>query len=156
VKKELLQLVVGQLEEERKFLEAAAKASFQAATDDESRPENQYDTRALEASYLAAAQNKRLQEVGKMIHVLRNFPLRDPEGTVVSGSLLTLESEGEKYHYFLLPFGAGICLEKGGVRTTVVTADSPLGSQLMGKKMGDLVELKRAGGTKEFELLAIV
>lgn len=156
MKKELLQLVIAQLEEERNFLEASAKASFHAATDEENRPENQYDTRALEASYLAAAQNKRLQEVGKMIHVLRNFPLRASEGKVVSGSLLTLESEGEKFHYFLLPFGAGISLDKGGVRTTVVTVDSPLGTQLMGKKMGELVELKRAGGSREFEVLAIV
>lgn len=156
MKKELLQIVIQQLEDERKFLEASAKASYEAATGDESKPENQYDTRALEASYLAAAQNKRLQEVDKMIHVLRNFPLRPSEGTVVPGSLLTLESDGEKYHYFLLPYGAGLSLDKGGMRTTVVTVDSPLGSQLMGRKMGDLVELRRPGGAREFEILAIV
>jgi transcription elongation GreA/GreB family factor len=152
-KRPLIAAVLAQLKEELAHLEAATQAALSAATDEESRPENQYDTRALEASYLAAAQGKRVQDVKRMIAVLEDFPVREMSGPLGSGSLAEVETEGRKLWYFLLPFGAGVAAGSNGHKVTVVTIDSPLGKLLMGKKPGDLVALPRPGGAKEYEIL---
>jgi transcription elongation GreA/GreB family factor len=154
VKKELLAKVVSTLQEEYETVSAAAKAAIHAATAEESQPENQYDTFALEASYLAAAQGRRVQELERMIQVLTNFPLA-PANVVGSGALLELESDGKEFYYFLLPFGAGVSLEVGGKKATVVTLDSPLGQLFQGKKAGDTVEFARGGAVKEYEILSL-
>jgi len=154
VKKELLAKVVSTLQAEFETVSAAAKAAIHAATAEESQPENQYDTFALEASYLAAAQGRRVQELERMIQVLSSFPLA-PCSNVGSGSLLEVESDGQRFYYFLLPFGAGVSLEVSNKKATVVTLDSPLGQLFQGKKAGDTVEFTRGGAVKEYEILSL-
>ena len=154
-KRELLDAVRMELHSELAHLEQATKAALAAATDEESRPENQYDTRALEASYLAAAQGKRVQELKKMLNLLEQFPLSENSAVISSGSLAEVESEGKKSWYFLLPFGAGVSAESNGQKVAVATIDSPLGQLLIGKKAGELAELPRPGGAKEFEILGV-
>jgi transcription elongation GreA/GreB family factor len=154
-KQELLRSVKVELQAELAHLEQATKAALSAATDEESRPENEYDTRALEASYLAAAQGKRVLELKRMLGVIEAFPVNENNGPAGSGSLVEVESEGKRNWYFLLPFGAGVSAVSGGHKVAVVTLDSPLGRALLGKKAGDLAELPRPGGPKEFEILGV-
>ena len=66
-KKELIQKLILSLEEELLALKTAAQATYQAATHEESKPENEYDTFALEASYLAGAQAKRAGQIDEII-----------------------------------------------------------------------------------------
>lgn len=153
-KEELLRAVKTELQAELAHLEQATKAALSAATDEESRPENEYDTRALEASYLAAAQGKRVLELKRMLGMIESFPAVENSGPVSSGSLVEVESEGKRSWYFLLPFGAGVSAESSGQRVAVVTLDSPLGRALSGKRAGDMAELPRPGGPKEFEILS--
>lgn len=154
-KQELLRSVKTELQAELVHLEQATKAALSAATDDESRPENQYDTRALEASYLAAAQGKRVLELKRMLAMLEAFPATESRGPASSGSLVEAESEGKQSWYFLLPFGAGVSASSSGQKVAVVTLDSPLGRALAGKRVGEVAELPRPGGPKEFEILSI-
>lgn len=154
-KQELLLAVKRELQAELAHLEQATKAALSAATDEESRPENEYDTRALEASYLAAAQGKRVLEIKRMLGVIETFPSAATSGPIVSGSLVEVESEEKTSWYFLLPFGAGVSASSSGQKVAVVTLDSPLGRALLGKKAGDVAELARPGGPKEFEILSV-
>lgn len=155
MKKQLLASVVAQLQAELDHLRVAVKAALDAATSEESKPENQYDTRALEASYLAAAQGKRLQELQRMIEILREFPEIHSE-VATSGSLLEISSDAKVSFYFLLPFGAGLSAEAGTQKATVVSLDSPLGKLLLGRRSGDSVEFSRAGATKDYEILKVL
>ena len=68
-KQVLLHLIVAQLKESRDALVRAANAAHEEATHEESTAENKYDTRGLEASYLAEAQSRRVAEVDKTIHL---------------------------------------------------------------------------------------
>lgn len=145
-----------ELQAELAHLEQATKAALSAATDEESRPENQYDTRALEASYLAAAQGKRVLDLKRMLGMIEGFPVSENNGPASSGSLVEVDSEGKQNWYFLLPFGAGVSAISGGHKVAVVTLDSPLGQALSGKKAGDMAELPRPGGPKEFEILRLL
>ncbi len=157
MKKQILDSVLEQLEEECRFLRQAAKAAEEAATSEESKPENEYDTRALEASYLAQAQGKRLQELQKMMEHLKSFPTRENPGSLIaSGSLVQVDSEGNTLWYFLLPWGAGLQAIANNEKITVVSLDSPLGLALQGKKAGDIFTFSRPKGSREYEILQVL
>lgn len=151
MKAAVLQAVTTKLEAELATLRQASEAAYDAATGEESRPENQYDTRALEASYLAAGQAKRVQDTERMITVLKSFPTT-ASSVAGSGALVEAESEERSFWFVLLPFGAGITVEVAGRKISVVTLDSPLGQAMSGKKSGDSFELARPGGAKEYEI----
>ena len=157
MKAQLLQQLITALERDLAASQAAAKAAMENATGEESKPENQYDTRALEASYLAAGQNARVEELKRGLQILRALPLRAyDEGTpIAAGALVELDAEGETSTYFVLPAGAGLSVEEGGRRVQVLTPDSPLGRLVMGKAEGDSLEFVRAGTRKEYEIVRV-
>src|SRR4051812_3963394 len=76
-KARVVALVVERLMAERESLVSAARAAHEAATHAESKPEDQYDTRGLEASYLAAAQARRVEEIDRAIQVFRTGTAKD-------------------------------------------------------------------------------
>lgn len=156
-KKNLLQMVIGQLETELGNARAAASSAHEAATAEENRPENQFDTRALEASFLARGQAARVAELEHAIKVLRDFPLKPlgDEDPVQTGALVTVECDGAEQMHFVLPSGAGLNVTSGKHKISVVTTSSPLGTELMGKSAGDSFVFKRGGASKEYEILSI-
>ncbi len=156
-KQKLLQSIISQLEAELLNAREAARASHEAATAEENRPENQYDTRALEASFLARGQAARVNELEQSIHVLRNIPARPfPSGTPIqAGALVVLDREGEEFFHFVLPSGAGMQAFSGTIRIPVVTTNSPLGAELLGKSAGDSFVFKRGASAKEYAIVSV-
>jgi transcription elongation GreA/GreB family factor len=155
MKAKVLASILSQLEEELKIVEQAFEAAHEAATSEESKPENQYDTRALEASYLAEAQAKRAFDLKKMIQALRSFPKESKSSQIEPGSLVHLRSEEKENWYIVSPFGAGITAEEAGFKVTVVTIESPLGKALVGKKAGEVFEFRHQGSVREYEILLV-
>lgn len=156
-KRVLLDQLIGLLEEERKRLAEAALHTYEAATHEESEPEDQYDTRGLEASYLAGAQAKRVGEIEQTILAFRylqakSFKDSDPIGPT---ALVTLEHDGKKTFCFLLPQGGGLALDYEGRHIQVVTPRSPLGESLVGREVGDVALVEVGDDTKEYDILAI-
>ncbi len=156
-KQKLLQLVIAQLEDELGRAQLAYNATNEAATAEENRPENQYDTRALEASFLARGQAARISELEHGINVLRTLPMKEfgDDTPVQGGALVTLECEGAKYYHLVLPVGAGIQIQNGKEKVSVVTYSSPLGAALLGKKEGDAFTFQRAGASKDYDVLSV-
>ena len=141
-KRALLQRVLSEIEAEIQTLTAAAKATHEAATHEESRPENDKDTRALEASYLARGQAKRVEEMQETHTRLRFLELRDygEDDAIGAGALVVVEDEDEVEHtYFLVPAGGGRSLEHEGLAITVLATGSPLGRALIGARADDEV-----------------
>jgi transcription elongation GreA/GreB family factor len=155
MKAKILASILSQLETELQIVEKASQAAHEAATSEESKPENQYDTRALEASYLAEAQAKRAFELKKMIQALRSFPKDTKSKQIETGSLVNLKCEEKEIWYILSPFGAGVTTEETGIKVTVVTLESPLGKTLFGKKAGDSFEFRHQGAVREYEILLV-
>jgi transcription elongation GreA/GreB family factor len=156
-KQALLESVIQLLEAELKNARAAASSAHEAATAEENRPENQFDTRALEASFLARGQAARVAEVEHSIKVLRDFPMKPFSDTdsVQTGALVKVDCEGSEQFLFVIPSGAGLAVNSGKTRVAVVTTSSPLGTELLGKSVGDSFVFKRGGAAKEYEVLAI-
>lgn len=156
-KQKILQSVITQLEEELSRAQIAYKATNEAATAEENRPENQYDTRALEASFLARGQAARIAEVEHGIKVLRELPLKefDAKTPVQGGALVAVECDGAKNLHLVLPVGAGIQVAHGKEKISVVTYSSPLGALLLGKTAGDSFTFLRAGAKKEYDIVSV-
>jgi transcription elongation GreA/GreB family factor len=149
-KSAVLSAILKSLEEELEMLTRGARASFAAATDPDSKAENKYDTRTLEASYVARGQAQRVAEVQQAVHLYQALAQDSRENdTVRLGSLVTLDSEN---HYFVGPAAGGTEVVVDGQEILVITPASPLGAILMTKKPG---ETARLGADRTFRITAI-
>ena len=124
----------------------AARATVAAATDGDSKAENKYDTRNLEASYLARGQAFRVAELQEAVSAFEDLEVHPPVAgnTVRLGSLVKLQTPTEALFYFIGPAAGGTEIVHDGEEILVTTPASPLGMKLMGCKAGDHFDL-RAG-----------
>ena len=125
--------------------ERAHRAAREGATHEEAKPENDKDTRALEASYLARGEALRVEELKVSLAEVQNMPLRAlREGEPAAlGALVHAEEDGEARLLWLAPHGGGSKLAGGTVQ--IVTPKSPLGQALIGRRAGDDCEVRLAG-----------
>ena len=140
----LLTRIVAALETDMEVLRRAAQTAYEAATAEENIAENKYDTLGLEASYLATGQARRTAEIRQALLTYQQLRLReyDPAQGVQVSNLVTLEDEdGGQRLLFLGPEAAGLKIGEGDELVTVITSRSPLGQQLVGKKIDDEVKL---------------
>lgn len=153
-KKDLIRTLIEKLEADLLMTKEAAMATYEAATNEESKPENEYDTRALEASYLAGAQAKRAADIDRALSVLRGMEIRNfgPQDAIASGALIELDLEGKRTLVFLLPQGGGTTVQVDGQTVKVVTPVSNLGQALLGLKAGDVADVRVGGELLEYEV----
>jgi transcription elongation GreA/GreB family factor len=156
-KQTILNLVIEQLHGDLRITMDATRAAYEAATHEESRAEDQYDTRGLEASYLANAQSQRATELDKMVVGLKSLTIKDfsAEEAINVGAIVELEQADRKMYVFLLPYGAGINVTDNGKSISVVTPAAPLGQELLNRHAGDDFRISNKGNVKEYEILRV-
>ena len=144
--KKITDKLVGELE----VYFRAAQFSRAEATHESNKAENKYDTRGLEASYLARGQSKQAADLEAAIAEFEKLGVRKfADGDAIAmGALVELEHAGEKSFYFLGPRAGGTEVIHDKKEILVITPQSPLGEQLMGKKSGDQPQLV-FGGAKQ-------
>ena len=138
-KRQVIEKIVTCLEAELARYTQAARAAQADATDDQSRAENKYDTRGLEASYLAHGQSRQAMETAQALGQYAALDGRDlaPGEPVGIGALVEVEGDGERTFYFVGPGAGGTEATHEGKEVLVVTGQSPLGRQLLGKCAGE-------------------
>jgi hypothetical protein len=156
-KKDLVAAFIAQLENDLMAMKTAARAAHDAATNEESKPENEYDTRALEASYLAGAQAQRAAEIDEVLALFRNTPFKEfkPDEKIQATALVDVELDGHKNRLLMMPKGGGVKLPVDGVMVQIVTPQSSLGEALLGLKAGDTAEFEVGPKVRECEVLAV-
>lgn len=128
------------------YLKAARAAHFEA-THEQSRAENKYDTRGLEASYLARGQSRQAAELELAVQhfqALSGAAWSEAQPAEV-GALVELRSRRDSQWYLLGPRAGGTEVEVDGQEITVVTPQSPVGRQIVGHRKGDMVQLPSDG-----------
>ena len=135
----------------------AALAAHQAATHAESKAEDQYDTRGLEASYLAGAQSKRAMELEELVNLFRHIDITTftCETSIASTALVELGHEGKSLFYLLMPKGGGMSLTFADKLIQVVTPLAPMGRALLGKRVGDEFEVSIQKAARDYEVLGV-
>jgi hypothetical protein len=149
MKSALLEQIRTQLRSRLERLTKAAMDAHAAATDPDSKAEGKYDTRSLEASYLAAGQARQVDELAEAVRVFETFTLPDftIDDPIGMGALVEADIRGETSMLLLVPAAGGMVLDLDRQEITLLTPASGLYRSILGKRSGDFID--------EFELLVI-
>src|SRR5690349_8797282 len=143
-KRAIVKKIISKLTEDMELSIKAARTAHEEATHEESKAEDKYDTRGLEAAYLAGGQARQAAEIEKSIAqyeslALAKFGAKDP---IDLTALVEMESDGERIFYFLGPASGGLEFIHDSKQVLVITPQAPLGQNLIGRKQGDKVKMK--------------
>lgn len=140
-KSEIVERVRAELRGQLERTISASQEAREEATDEESRAESKYDTHAIEASYLAAGQAARAEDLALAIQAFSHttFPNFGPDAPIAVGALVDVEVEGERSYYLLAVAGAGNSCEIDGQELTVLAPSAPLAKKLLGARAGSVL-----------------
>ena len=140
-KRHIVDIVIRQLEVRFETLGAASNSARAEATHEELHAESKYDTRGLEAGYLANGQAQQAEEVAWAVADFRDLAIRefDDDTPIALSALVELEMDGERSLYFLGPAAGGLEIEVDDRKLTLLTPEAPLVRQLLGRKVGDTI-----------------
>jgi len=156
-KTDIVEQIIARLSRDLEVLFTAAKTAHEAATHEENLPDNKYDTLALEASYVAQGQANRAQEIRHSIETYRRLSLAEGDDMVRLASLVTIEAEdGTRKTVFIGPREGGLRITVQQTEILVITPASPLGRELLGRGVGDAVEIAAGSSRTTYEIVAIV
>lgn len=111
---------------------------------------------AQENGAMARAQDRRLREAEAAVEQLMGFrpPVWKGNAPIATGALVEIEDEdsGEGRTFFLAPSGAGVTLSGPGGDgfLSVVTPASPIGRAVLGRRVGDTVDVKIDGNERSW------
>ncbi len=153
--------ILQQLREELSRQTNAAVSARDEAISEESRAQSKWDTHSQEAAYLAEAQAKLATEIGASIELYGTMPLPEfkADDLIALGAVVEVETiAGGKLRracYFIGPRAGGLEIAVDGRSILVLTPQSPLGRQLIGRCMGDDVTSTGRGSTGRQRIVAI-
>lgn len=142
MKSALLAQIRTELKDSLERLSKAAREAHAAATDPGSKAEGKYDTRSLEASYLAAGQARRVDELAETIRIFEGVTLPDfdIDDAIDAGALVEVEMNGETSLLLLVPTAGGMSVNHHGEEITLLTPASPLYQKLIGMHTGESID----------------
>ncbi len=158
-KAKILKIHINDLKKTLATLIESAQEAKEAATNEESKAENKYDTRGLEASYLAGAQAKRAIELNEIVDLYKGLKLKDfsdNDKISVTALIEVLVNDQDKKWLFLLPKQGGSKIEFNKKAILTVTSEAPVGKLLINKSCGDFFELKGRENSSEYEILQVL
>jgi transcription elongation GreA/GreB family factor len=137
-----------------------AKEAYETAKlmtqDPEAKAESKWDTRSIEAGYLAGAQKKRVDELEmdvKMIEELASEK-HTKKKTVAIGSLVDIKFNDNTRKYFIAPTAGGTMINVDGEIALVISVFSPIGNGVLDLEAGDTFEVEMKDGNREYEIIS--
>jgi len=156
-KKKLIQFLAQQTALELAAITQAAKNTYDIATHEDNKAENKYDTRGLEASYLAGAQAKRVADMKEVLGIFENLPIKNftEEDPIAPTALVEVLLQNKTSFVLLMPKGGGqtVTFDKHPVQ--VITPESPLGKNLIGRYVGDIIAFETREQKREYEIISV-
>ena len=153
----LIKLIVASLTKSLGVLEKAARASHEEATHESSKAESKYDTRGLEAAYLAGGQARQAKEIQDSMKAYEALVTKDfgPGEAIEMTALVELDADGTHSAYFIGPKSGGLEIEHRRKQIMVITPQSPLGQNLMGRKAEQRWVTKLGGATVKYQIVLV-
>ncbi len=115
-----------------------------------------------ELSQFAEAQDAvaqaRAAEIQRQLLILRFLPKRQLslQDSIVPGAFFRLELDGKlQLDFLLVPQGGGLVTQFEGIPLQVITPLSPIGEAVLGKHVGDTVEVESRGTTRRYRVLTV-
>jgi len=156
-KSRLIKQIVASLSQSLGVLEKAARASHAEATHESSKAESKYDTRGLEAAYLAGGQARQAKEILDSIEIYEALTAKEfvADEPIDLTSLVELDAGGARSLYFIGPKNGGLEIEHQRKEITVITPQSPLGQNLVGKQAGQRWTAKLGGSVVKYHIVSV-
>jgi transcription elongation GreA/GreB family factor len=156
-KNALVKKVIAHLTAELESYGKAARAAHAEATHEQSKAENKYDTRGLEASYLARGQSKQMAEVAQAIDEFQKMAVRSfgPAAPIELSAVVEMDGNGERSFYLIGPRAGGTEISHDKKTIMVLTPQSPMGEKLMGRKQGDQVEMQFGAMSERYRVISV-
>jgi len=154
----VLEAILERLQLDLALYAKAADSARAEATDEQSKAENKYDTRGLEASYLARGQSRQARETEVALEqfgALVRSSATVPAAVVGIGALVELKTGRETLWYFMGPRAGGTEVTVDGREILVITPQSPLGQRLVGHRPGDKLQLDMGAPTRESRIVTV-
>ena len=153
-KNQLLKQIVANVKLD--VLSKAAKASHAEATHEQSRRKTR-STPAAEPRNIRrwpGAAGREILDAIKLYETMaaRDFASNEPIDT---GALVELEMDGAGSLYFIGPKSGGLEIKHQRKEIMVITPQSPLGQNLMGRKAGDNWTAKVGGSVVEYQIISV-
>lgn len=157
------QQLLAQLEDQLRALareahEAGLAAAAEARTGATPQEKREDARVAIEYAGLARGQRGRAQRAYRELAEIEGFRIPPPArgAPIAVGALVEVEDQdsGEGRTFFLAPAGAGMTLTGPGGDgiLTVVTPSSPIGRAVLGKRVGDIIDVTVAGDVREWAI----
>lgn len=139
VKRELLEMVREAMRKDLAILADAAREAHAAATDPGSKAESKYDTRSLEASYLADGQARQMTELAAALRTLEVWQPPDfsADESADLGALVEVVQGNQRMWFLIAPAGGGLTVDWEGCEVTVLSPASPMSQKLIGGYAGE-------------------
>ena len=143
------------LEQETKAAKESYEMTRSHATEGELKSEGKYDTRSIEAGYLASAQKKRLEELEHEKGLLQEIDASHQHSSVSVGSLVEIEFNSMTRLYFIASTSGGKILKIDDRPILVISAFSPIGVEAINLRPGDSFEVEASGELREYKVLNV-
>lgn len=157
-KRHILQLILDKLAHDLNVQLTGAKTAHEASTHAENIPDNKYETLALEASYLAQGQANRAGEIRQAVEAYKQLTLQsfEEESPIRLSAMVTLTDEDDATKtVFIGPLEGGLKVACGETEVVVITPASPLGRNLIGRTVGDVLRAGSGSSSKQYEILEV-
>ncbi len=152
----IIDFLINHLKSELVEIEKAARSSKELATAPDLKSEGKYDTRAIEASYLAGAQSKRVEEIKLDIGMLEELDLSENKlDKIQLGSLVTLSCNNQDKLYFISSTSGGSMVRLGDETVLIISVFSPIGDAALGLSSGDAFEVETPKETRTYLIRSI-
>jgi hypothetical protein len=158
-KARLLDQTISQVEESLRRLGSGYAVAKQATLDSPHVMKSKREVSGIEASYLANALAGNIQEREFWLRTLRGFRMPEAPRRVALGCVVGIgrpQGPAERF-YFILPVCGGMEIPFGNGEHTVrvVTPETPVAKAMIGKCVGDEVELRKGHDPAESVLLIV-
>lgn len=157
-KHSIVEKIIAALAASLEIYTRSVREAHAGATDEQSKAENKYDTRGLEAGYLARGQSHQVAEVMQAMQRYEALPLREfaTQDPIDLGAVVELEREGEHTFYFIGPLAGGIEVVCEGQSVQVITPQSPMGRQLVGHRQGEQLKIQIGRASDSYRIVAVI
>lgn len=147
-KEEILIQIKMELESKLELALASLETATKSARSNEMKSESKWDTRGIEAGYLASAQKKRVSEIETEIGVLEKMKALPIEQVAV-GALVQTSLFKEPLFFTELTGGIKLKINEQDIR--IISLNSLLGEAMIGLNQGDDFEFQE----KDFQILSL-
>jgi len=155
-KKLIIEKLIEQLNVELDKAKGAYATSKNLTQDSEFKAESKWDTRSIEAGYLAGAQKVRVDELEMDVKMIEDLgdEKNNKKSTIGIGSLVEINLNGNSKKYFIAPTAGGTMINIDGEVLLVISVFSPIGNAVMDLVGGDSFELEMGGTNREYEVVS--